>query len=144
MNIPTRTTIAANQGTDYAWLRQGLNDYEMAVILQDAKKGDGACYHAQQATEKALKFLISHAGQAFRHPHSVHERAKDSNNALAVTLFNNEQIDRFKELSQYTSIVRYPSASDVPVNIITANQTQNALQTLTEALLILEQLYASY
>lgn len=144
MNIPTLTALAKHEGAHYAWLRQSLNDYEMATILQNAKKWDGACYHAQQATEKALKFLLSYAGVTFRHTHSVHELAKECNAALTQTVFNDEYIDRFKELTQYTTIARYPTSSNAPVDIITSKQAQAAMQTLTETLLLLENVYETH
>ncbi len=49
--------VANKDGAQYAWLRQSLNDFEMAKILLVAKKWDGVCYHAQQAVEKLLKFM---------------------------------------------------------------------------------------
>ena len=58
--------IATQDGVQYAWLRQGLNDLEMAQILLSSKKCDGACYHTQQSVEKLLKFIISSTGQAIK------------------------------------------------------------------------------
>jgi HEPN domain-containing protein len=113
----------------------------MAKILQASNKWDGVCYHAQQAVEKLLKFVLSDAGQAFRHTHSVHELAKDCNKALAVVLFDDEIIDLFKELSQYNTIARYPSACDAPVDVITKKQALSAVDTLSQTLLILEKVY---
>jgi HEPN domain-containing protein len=65
MNTDFLTQLASQDGVQYAWLRQGLNDFEMVKILQASNKWDGACYHAQQAVEKLLKFVLSDAGQAF-------------------------------------------------------------------------------
>lgn len=132
---------ASQDGAQYAWLRQSLNDFEMAKILQASNKWDGVCYHAQQAVEKLLKFVLSDAGQAFRHTHSVHELAKDCNKALAAVLFDDEIIDLLKELSQYNTIARYPSACDAPVDIITKKQALSAVDTLSQTLLILEKVY---
>ena len=93
--------VANKDGAQYAWLRQSLNDFEMAKILLVANKWDGVCYHAQQAVEKLLKFMLSDAGQAFRHTHSVHELAKDCNKVLEAAVFDDDVIDLYKELSQY-------------------------------------------
>lgn len=133
--------LATQDGAQYAWLRQSLNDHEMASILLRANKWDGVCYHAQQAVEKALKFLISDAGQAFRHTHSVHELAKACNEALSASLFNDELIESYKELSQYSTIARYPLASDAPVDVITKKQAMSAIDTLTQTYLIMERAY---
>ncbi|MDD2724766.1 MAG: HEPN domain-containing protein [Methylovulum sp.] len=64
MNTNPFTQIATQDGVQYAWLRQSLNDFEMAKILLTANKWDGTCYHAQQALEKLLKFVPCDAGQA--------------------------------------------------------------------------------
>lgn len=141
MSADFLTLLAMREAAHYAWLRQGLNDAEMAKILLAANKWDGTCYHAQQAVEKALKFILSDAGQAFRHTHSVHELAKDCNKALEATLFDEEIIDLYKELSQYNTIARYPSACDAPVDIITKKQALSAMDTLTQTFLILEKAY---
>ena len=135
--------VANKDGAQYAWLRQSLNDFEMAKILLVANKWDGVCYHAQQAVEKLLKFMLSDAGQAFRHTHSVHELAKDCNKVLDAAVFDDDVIDLYKELSQYNTIARYPSSCDAPVDVITKKQALSAMDTLNQTLLILEKIYES-
>jgi len=39
--------LAISEGAQYAWLRQGLNDFDMANILFSAKKWEGACSKKQ-------------------------------------------------------------------------------------------------
>ncbi|NOT10418.1 MAG: HEPN domain-containing protein [Methylococcaceae bacterium] len=143
MNTDILTQLASQDGAQYAWLRQSLNDFEMARILLASGKWDGACYHAQQTAKKLLKFILSHAGQAFRHTHthSVHELAKEYNQHLDATLFDDEIIDSYKELSQYNTIARYPSAYDAPVDIITKKQALSAIDTLNQTLWILRGVY---
>ena len=114
MNADSLIQIASRNGAQYAWLRQSLNDFEMAKILLASNKWDGVCYHAQQAVEKLLKFMLSDSGQAFRHTHSVHELAKDCNIVLETSVFDDDVIDSYKELSQYNTIARYPSSCDAP------------------------------
>jgi HEPN domain-containing protein len=133
--------LAISEGAQYAWLRQSLNDFDMANILFSAKKWDGACYHAQQAVEKLLKFVLSDAGEQIRHIHSVHELAKDINKSLEVDLFDDELMDLYKELSQYNTIARYPSSRDAPVDIITKKQAISALDTFNKSVIILGRLY---
>ncbi|MEI6069557.1 MAG: HEPN domain-containing protein [Methylococcaceae bacterium] len=135
--------VANKDGAQYAWLRQSLNDFEMAKILLVANKWDGVCYHAQQAVEKLLKFMLSDAGQAYRHTHSVHELAKDCNKVLETAVFDDDVIDLYKELSQYNTIARYPSSCDAPVDVITKKQALSAMDTLNQTLLILEKIYES-
>ena len=141
MSADFLTQIATKDGAQYAWLRQSLNDFDMAKILLTANKWDGVCYQTWQAVEKLLKFVLSDAGQTFRHTHSVHELAKDCNKLLETVLFNDEIIDLCKELSQYNTIARYPSACDAPVDIITKKQALSAMDTLSQTLLILGGVY---
>ena len=143
MNADSLIQIASRNGTQYAWLRQSLNDFEMAKILLASNKWDGVCYHAQQAVEKLLKFLLSDAGQAFRHTHSVHELAKDCNKVLETSVFDGDVIDSYKELSQYNTIARYPSSCDAPVDVITKKQALSAMDTLAQTLRILGKVYES-
>ena len=143
MNADSLIQIASKNGAQYAWLRQSLNDFEMAKILLASNKWDGVCYHAQQAVEKLLKFMLSDAGQAFRHTHSVHELAKDCNKVLETSVFDDDVIDSYKELSQYNTIARYPSSCDAPVDVITKKQALSAMDTLTQTLRILGGIYES-
>ena len=143
MNADSLIQIASKNGTQYAWLRQSLNDFEMAKILLASNKWDGVCYHAQQAVEKLLKFMLSDAGQAFRHTHSVHELAKDCNKVLETSVFDDDVIDSYKELSQYNTIARYPSLCDAPVDVITKKQALSAMDTLAQTLRILGKVYES-
>ena len=100
-------------------------------------------YVAQQAVEKLLKFMLSDAGQAFRHTHSVHELAKDCNIVLETSVFDDDVIDSYKELSQYNTIARYPSSCDAPVDVITKKQALSAMDTLAQTLRILGKVYES-
>ena len=143
MNADSLIQIASRNGAQYAWLRQSLNDFEMAKILLASNKWDGVCYHAQQAVEKLLKFMLSDAGQAFRHTHSVHELAKDCNKVLETSVFDDDVIDSYKELSQYNTIARYPSSCDAPVDVITKKQALLAMDTLAQTLRILGKVYES-
>lgn len=142
MKIDLLRQLAAQDGVQYAWLRQGMNDFEMAELLFKASKWDGVCYHAQQAVEKLFKFVVSDAGSQIRHIHSVHELAKDVNKSLDVDLFDDELIDLYKELSQYNTIARYPSSCDAPVDIITKKQALSALDAFNRSVTIVGRLYA--
>ena len=87
--------------------------------------------------------MLSDAGQAYRHTHSVHELAKDCNKVLETAVFDDDVIDLYKELSQYNTIARYPSSCDAPVDVITKKQALSAMDTLNQTLLILEKIYES-
>ena len=141
MSTEFLTQTATQEGVQYAWLRQSLNDFEMAKILLSSCKWDGACYHLQQAVEKLLKYIISDAGHPIRHTHSVHELAKDCNKLLETNVFDDEIVDLYKELSQYNTIARYPSSCDAPVDIITKRQALATLDTFNKTLIILRRVY---
>ncbi|TAN49857.1 MAG: HEPN domain-containing protein [Methylococcaceae bacterium] len=141
MNMDRLQQLALQDGAQYAWLRQGLNDFDMAGILFAAGKWDGACYHAQQAVEKLLKFMISDTGQPIRHTHSVHELARTCNQILETEAFDAALIDLYKELSQFNTIARYPAAGDAPVDIITKKQAQSAMDTFHRTLRSFGQVY---
>jgi HEPN domain-containing protein len=40
------------------WLNQGERDLGAAIVLMDKEFYESACFHAQQASEKALKSLL--------------------------------------------------------------------------------------
>lgn len=135
------TQMAAQDGAQYAWLRQSLNDFDMTKILFAAGKWDGACYHAQQAVEKLLKFILSDTGQPIRHTHSLHELARSCNQQLESEVFDQDIIDLYKELSQFNTMARYPAAGDAPVDVITQRQAQSAMDTFQRTLRVFGRIY---
>ncbi|MBM3270740.1 MAG: HEPN domain-containing protein [Candidatus Sericytochromatia bacterium] len=58
------------------WLRKAQSDLQTAVLLGNSEGPyDTACFHAQQAAEKALKALLSLAGSPIPRTHSLADLA---------------------------------------------------------------------
>ncbi len=55
------------------WLKQGERDLSAAMILMDKEIYESACFHAQQASEKALKSLLFFKGYRTVVTHSTRE-----------------------------------------------------------------------
>jgi HEPN domain-containing protein len=57
-----------------AWLAKAVNDLTAARRLTEAGGPyDAACFHAQQAAEKALKGLLAHAGAPIPRSHNLED-----------------------------------------------------------------------
>ena len=65
-----------NRAEALRWLRTADDDLDTAVILKDNKKFAHACFHAQQAAEKALKALWINA-DAEPWGHSIQKLIED-------------------------------------------------------------------
>jgi HEPN domain-containing protein len=54
------------------WLRKSESDIKsLRVLLESATSYDAACFHAQQAAEKALKSVLAHAKQPIVKTHDL-------------------------------------------------------------------------
>jgi HEPN domain-containing protein len=91
------------------WLRTGEDDLDAAVVLRKNKKFPHACFHAQQAGEKALKAVWYYA-DADPWGHSIRRLIEDLENE-DLNLF-----DRLKSLLRAATILdrfyiptRYPN-----------------------------------
>lgn len=73
------------------WLRTGEDDLEAAIVLKNNAKFPHACFHAQQAGERALKAVWNHA-DADPWGHSIRKLIEDLEN-VDVDLY-----DRLKSL----------------------------------------------
>ncbi|MFO7462074.1 MAG: HEPN domain-containing protein [Desulfatiglandales bacterium] len=73
------------------WLRTGEDDLDAASVLRENKKFPHACFHAQQAGEKALK-AVWHYADADPWGHSIRKLVEDLEN-VDLSLY-----DRLKSL----------------------------------------------
>ena len=53
------------------WFAQAKDEYSMAEVLFNSGHYRGACFHAQQSVEKALKGTLLHAGWELERTHSL-------------------------------------------------------------------------
>jgi len=99
MNVPADVASA--------WLRHARSDLQLARVALRARAvlPEGACFHAQQCAEKALKALLLQRGIAFPRTHSI-EVLLDLLKAHGVALPNG--VDEAFSLSEYAIQTRYP------------------------------------
>ncbi len=63
----------SNKEEAMRWLNQAERDLGAATVLQEKEFYESACFHAQQASEKALKSLLFMKGQRTVVTHSTRE-----------------------------------------------------------------------
>ncbi len=63
----------SNMDEAVRWLNQGERDLDAATVLMDKEFFETACFHAQQASEKALKSLLYLKGHRTIVTHSTRE-----------------------------------------------------------------------
>jgi HEPN domain-containing protein len=108
-----------------AWLRISAEDLQSAEVLFDRKLFRPACYHAQQAVEKALKALLIDRNIETPRTHNL----LDLNNAVKKLGYAAALID---EDAVYLSSIyraRYPSdAGLLPLGEPIAQDAERALK----------------
>lgn len=104
------------------WLRQAENDLVWAIDSISAGHYSGACFVAQQVSEKALKSLAYYRGADLVKSHSIYEIAKD----LQI---NGELLSAAARLDQYYITPRYPDAvpAGAPFELFTKEQAEEAI-----------------
>ena len=88
------------------WMRQAASDLRLAELASAHALYDGACYHAQQCAEKALKAVLIHVDEAAPWGHAVHELALRINTLFDTSVFTDDDIDDFKVLAQFVASAR--------------------------------------
>jgi len=107
MNVSPEVLIAAQR-----WMRYSREELTLAkAIASDADSPTRlACWHSQQAAEKALKAVLIVSGVAFPRTHNlVALRA-----LLPATLSQKMDIRELAELTQWGTESRYPGDWDEP------------------------------
>lgn len=110
------------------WLRQAQADLEVVRTLVKAGHYAAACFHSQQAAEKALKAVLYLRGSRVVLGHSVRELARQC--AGYDPAFASLQADGAL-LDQFYIPTRYPNglpAPAVPSEVYTSSQAEAALQ----------------
>jgi HEPN domain-containing protein len=62
----------SNKEEAMRWFNQGERDLGAAMVLMDKEFHESACFHAQQASENALKSMLFLKGVIQMHFHQVH------------------------------------------------------------------------
>ena len=99
MNMPSDVT--------QAWMQHARSDLQLGRVALRARDvlPEGACFHAQQCAEKALKALLLHQEVPFPRTHSI-EVLLDLLKAGGVGIPNG--VDEAFALSEYAIQTRYP------------------------------------
>jgi len=89
------------------WLNQAERDLGAAIVLMDKEFHESACFHAQQASEKALKSLLFLKGHRTVVTHSTRELFKEVKKMIPEF----EDLGRAStELDKHYIPPRYPDA----------------------------------
>jgi len=99
MNTPSDVVLA--------WMQHARSDFQLGRVALRARDilPEGACFHAQQSAEKALKALLLHRDIPFPRTHSI-EVLLDLLKAGEISIPNG--VDEAFVLSEYAIQTRYP------------------------------------
>ena len=113
------------------WLNRAYSDLAIASAqIADAYPED-LCYHAQQATEKALKALLLHRVVAIPRVHDISDLL---GNLLKTGVTIPESIREAAFLSEYAVAARYPGLEEP----VTPDELQSAIEKAREVVLWVE------
>lgn len=115
------------------WVAQAEQDLGDARLLAEHGRYAPACFHSQQATEKALKGVLYAAGADVVLGHSVRDLC-DEVAQLAPEVA--ERCPEWGALDQHYIATRYPDAlpGGIPAQSYTEAQARDALATAGSAL----------
>lgn len=118
------------------WLREAREDLESARILLNGGQYHHACFHAQQAAEKALKALLRRFHVA-RTGHSVLDLLREASRHVRVP---SGLWDAARILDQYYIPPRYPNAfpAGAPSDYYTREQAEEAIRYAEEVVEFVE------
>ncbi len=108
------------------WLKEAKEDLKSAKILLEGGQYHHACFHAQQAAEKALKALLRSLHKA-KTGYSVLDLLREVSKDVKVP---EELWDMARILDQYYIPPRYPNAfsEGAPSNYYTRRQAEEAIR----------------
>ncbi len=97
----------SNKEEAMRWLKQGERDLSAAMVLMDKEFYESACFHAQQASEKALKSLLFLEGHRAVITHSNRELYREVKKIIPAF----RDLERASmELDKHYIPPRYPDA----------------------------------
>ncbi len=89
------------------WLEEAKEEQATAMHLYEAGRHAHACFHAQQAAEKAFKALIIFHRKIVHRSHDLLELYSEVKDCLELDA---EVVEGLAELSAYYTQARYPNA----------------------------------
>ena len=87
------------------WLKQSKNELDMARVLLKAGYPQGACYHAQQSAEKAIKFILLKNGWELEKTHDIDHLLESGKKLKIRFTITDEEIEFINSIYEG----RYPS-----------------------------------
>lgn len=115
-----------------AWLKQAHNDLALAELAKDNGFMDQACYHASQASEKALKGALLELGIEPPHTHVLNELVQQLGNA-GLNVASLEALP-LRGLSRMAIQSRYPVDTTAPADLFDRTDAEQAIKTAEAAL----------
>ena len=114
--------------TALSWLAKATDDLTIADLVLDSDVGIewAACFHAQQAAEKAVKAVLVHVGVDFPKSHRLDRLAR----LLPASSNVDFDIEALTELAPWAVAGRYPEDIANP----TPEQARRLFDLATEAL----------
>lgn len=113
------------------WIHFAREDLQMAELAHQAGIHNQVCFHAQQCTEKALKALLEHRGQATPRTHKLADLiALLPSGAMANLCGQIRLLDRFYIPTRYPDAL--PGA--LPDGLPGRDDAQEALDTARQSL----------
>ena len=116
----------ARQVEAQRWYRQAQTDLDVVRTLRSAGHHAAACFHSQQAAEKALKAVLFAAGARVVLEHSVRELARQCerhDSAFAALAGDTALLDQFYIPTRYPNGLPSPA---VPGEAYTETQAATA------------------
>lgn len=118
-----------------AWFEYATEDIKSARVLFDAGIYPSACFHAQQAVEKALKGLLSITDDAGK----IHSVTKLSKVVRELKYDEQEALPKVAKLDTYYMTTRYPDMLPgvLATDIYDANDASDAIGVAEQTFLLL-------
>lgn len=113
------------------WFAQAKDEFSMAEVLLNSGHYRGACFHAQQSVEKALKGTLLHAGWELERTHSLRKLVAIGKRYGVGEILSEDDVDFID--SVYRG--RYPAEEGLlPTGEPTREESERIVQAVSTAL----------
>ena len=138
----------ANENEARRWMRQARKDLEAAACLIQSEHFSFACFHCQQAVEKALKALMFAKGRLKKSDLTSHDIIEFSYRATRIDESLQAIPDMVLALHDYYTKTRYPpyqrgsvQNNDIPADreVYLHEDAENAISKAEEILQLIQQ-----
>ena len=126
----------AHQIEAQRWFKQAQSDLAVVQTLRAARYYAAACFHAQQAAEKALKAILFSQGQRMVWGHSVRSLIKQCqvyDPALAPLAGDAALLDQFYIPTRYPNGLPLPAVPSETYTLAEADAAHQAAENILRA-----------